>query len=173
MVQCALDTCSHSSLPKMGVFEQLRPFVFFCQLCGFTPFRMHFHQESKRFQRFIFTWCHPLTCWFIFLTIVLIVIPFLEIFVYFDDLRDVAGFDNLPIALYAFTIAGIAFHGLQLLLYRYISLYFLAFRRALERIQHIDAVLNELPDKCQLTLGRRVVAGLIFITIGVPFVYYS
>ncbi len=157
----------------MGVFEQLRPFVFLCQFSGFTPFRMLFHPETKRFQRFVFSCRHPLTCWFILRIIFQIIIPFWKIYFYFHNISVTAGFDdNLPIAIYAFTIVAIIFHGLELLLSRYISLYFSAFRRALERIQHINAVLVELPEKCKLTLSRRIVAGMICITIGVHYFVY-
>lgn len=152
----------------MGVFEHLRPFVFFCQFSGFTPFRMLFHPESKRFKRFVFSWRHPLTCWFIFQTFVQIALPIFEICTYYDHMTNSAGLNNnLPLALYSIAIIGMSFHALLVFLCRYVSVHFSAFRRALERIQRIDSVLVELPDKCQLTLGRRIVVGIIFITIGV------
>ena len=155
----------------MGVFEQLRPFVFFCQFCGFTPFRMLLHPETKRFQRFIFSWSHPLTCWFIFQTFVQIALPIFEIYLYYGHMSDKAGLnDNIPLALYAIAIIGMSFHALLIFLCRYVSVHFSTFHRALERIRRINAVLVELPEKCQLTLGRRIVAGIICITIGVLYV---
>lgn len=152
----------------MGIFEQLRPFVFFCQLCGFTPFRMLFHPETKRFQRFIFSWIHPLTWWFIVQILIYFSVPAVEIFILYDSLSDASRVkEDLPEMMHLISVAVMVFHALSFVLCRYISLYFSAFHRALERIKRIDSILIELPDECKLTLGWRIVAGLVFIGIGV------
>ena len=48
----------------MDKLTNLRPFVWFCQLIGFIPFRMEVDSETKKFQRFSFSFRHPLTWWF-------------------------------------------------------------------------------------------------------------
>ena len=48
----------------MDKLTNLRPFVWFCQLIGFIPFRMELDSETKKFQRFSFSLRHPLTWWF-------------------------------------------------------------------------------------------------------------
>ena len=58
--------------PVSGAMEELtnlRPFVWFCQFSGFIPFRMEIDPETKKFQRFSFSFRHPLTWWFAFLKI--------------------------------------------------------------------------------------------------------
>ena len=49
----------------MDKLTNLRPFVRLCQLIGFIPFRMEVDSETKKFQRFSFSFRHPLTWWFI------------------------------------------------------------------------------------------------------------
>ncbi len=50
--------------------ENLDWLVRWCQLIGLSPFRMERHPESGRFQRFAFSWRHPLTCWWLLLKVV-------------------------------------------------------------------------------------------------------
>jgi len=93
-----------------------------------------------------------------------------EIFILYDSLSDASRVnEDLPEVMHVISVAVMAFHALSFLLCRYISLYFSAFRRALERIKRIDSILVELPDECKLTLRRRIIAGLVFITIGVRY----
>ena len=53
----------------MEELTNLRPFVWFCQFSGFIPFRMEIDPETKKFQRFSFSFRHPLTWWFAFVKI--------------------------------------------------------------------------------------------------------
>ena len=48
----------------MDKLTNLRPFVWFCQLIGFIPFRMEMDSETKKFKRFSFSFRHPFTWWF-------------------------------------------------------------------------------------------------------------
>ena len=48
----------------MGLIDQLVPFVRFGQLISFLPYRIERNSETAE-ARFKFSWCHPLTIWFI------------------------------------------------------------------------------------------------------------
>ena len=69
-------------IAAMGGLENLRLFIWFSQLCGFIPFRMQINAETKKFERFLFSFRHPLTWWFLFLKtvslsgLVLLIYPF-------------------------------------------------------------------------------------------------
>ncbi len=43
--------------------------VRWCQLIGLSPFRMERHPSTGRFRRFAFSWRHPLTCWWLYLNV--------------------------------------------------------------------------------------------------------
>ena len=57
---------------KMEGLEKLRPFISFCQLCGFFPYRMEVDPVTKRFKRFTFSIYHPVTFWYFFVNLLLI-----------------------------------------------------------------------------------------------------
>ena len=57
---------------KMEGLEKLRPFISFCQLCGFFPYRMVVDPVTKRFKRFTFSIYHPVTFWYFFVNLLLI-----------------------------------------------------------------------------------------------------
>ena len=54
----------------MEGLEKIGPFVSFCQLCGFFPYRMVVHPVTKRFKRFTFSICHPVTFWYFFVNLI-------------------------------------------------------------------------------------------------------
>ena len=47
----------------MDGLEDLRPFIWLCQICGFFPYRMEVDAVTKRFKRFTFSYIHPITIW--------------------------------------------------------------------------------------------------------------
>ena len=49
----------------MEGLAKLRPFVWFCQIVGFFPFRMETDLQSGKLKRFTFSFCHPVTWWYI------------------------------------------------------------------------------------------------------------
>lgn len=48
----------------MGIFEKLGAFVRFGQLVGLFSYRIQKDEFSLKFERFTFSWLHPLTVWF-------------------------------------------------------------------------------------------------------------
>jgi len=48
----------------MKGLEELRPFIWLCQLSGFFPYRMEVDRVTKRFKRFTFSFSHPVTIWY-------------------------------------------------------------------------------------------------------------
>ena len=56
----------------MEGLEKISPFVSFCQLCGFFPYRMVVDPVTKRFKRFTFSIYHPVTFWYFFVNFLLI-----------------------------------------------------------------------------------------------------
>ena len=54
----------------MEGLEKLRPFISFCQLCGFFPYRMEVDPVTKRFKRFTFSIYHPVTFWYFFVNLI-------------------------------------------------------------------------------------------------------
>ena len=50
----------------MAGLEDLRPFIWLCQICGFFPYRMEVDAVTKRFKRFTFSYFHPVTFWYLF-----------------------------------------------------------------------------------------------------------
>ena len=49
----------------MEGLAKLRPFVRFCQIVGSFPFRMEMDLQSGKLKRFTFSFCHPVTWWYI------------------------------------------------------------------------------------------------------------
>ena len=54
----------------MEGLEKISPFVSFCQLCGFFPYRMEVDPVTKRFKRFTFSIYHPVTFWYFFVNLI-------------------------------------------------------------------------------------------------------
>ena len=65
----------------MEELTNLRPFVWFCQFSGFIPFRMEIDPETKKFQRFSFSFRHPLTWWFAFVKIMSLGLLYFDFYV--------------------------------------------------------------------------------------------
>ena len=53
----------------MDDLKDLRPYIWLCQICGFFPYRMEVDAVTKRFKRFIFSYFHPVTFWYLFIHI--------------------------------------------------------------------------------------------------------
>ena len=53
----------------MEGLEKLRPFVRFCQIVGFFPFRMETDLQSGKLKRFTFSFRHPVTWWYMMILI--------------------------------------------------------------------------------------------------------
>ena len=72
-----ISQCICVPLKKMSVFDQLRPFVSFCQACGFIPYVIEYEPTTKKMSKFSFSWRNGTTWWFIFMVVSQVVVPFL------------------------------------------------------------------------------------------------
>ena len=147
----------------MGV-ERLKWLVWLCNFSGLLPFRMILRKD--RFSHFEFKWKHPVTLWMfliqmghaVFLTLFLLDSIYVQIkagsslfpkvFMLATAVVQLSIFVNMNSPLL------IIFHVKKL-------------RTVIKSLQHVDRVIDTIPNADRCTTERRIVIGLFFTLIGV------
>ena len=151
----------------MDKLTNLRPFVWFCQLIGFIPFRMEVDSETKKFQRFSFSFRHPLMLWFAVSRILIFVsffITFYVVILYFplfnSEWSSRKGFSYITVMIFQSVVSLM----IQLTLIRCSRL-----RKAVELIVKADGTLKSISNMVEHknTVTQRTFFGLLLIFIKV------
>lgn len=147
----------------MEVFEQLGPFVRFGQFLALFPFQIKTYPSSGQFERFNFSWYHPITCWFVLMISYQIIPPLLASLNLYVDPEIQSNMLKLPISIdILFKMSGV-FHYLSLTVARIVTLRYQRVYVAIESM--ISPVVNELHCEStpQCTIKKRSVIGIIII----------
>ena len=151
----------------MDKLTNLRPFVRFCQLSGFIPFRMEMDSETKKFQRFSFSFHHPLTWWF-FIMKFIIFVSFCMMFPisqkHFLQLNAEWGskISNCFVSM-------IIFESLVLVMFQLTLIRYSHLRKAVELIVKAERTFKSVSNMVEHknTVTQRTFFGLLFIFIQV------
>ena len=150
----------------MEGLEKLRPFVWFCQLGGFFPYRMEVDPVTKRFKRFTFSICHPATFWYFSLTLsqwfsrVLIM--------HSNEIQEIYNE-----ATAHFSLIDYIFYFTQL--FDWIMIYFVVYRlslmsKAVEYLVLFDRSLESIPNK-SFNVTPRIFIGAAYTFVSVCTMY--
>lgn len=150
----------------MSVFKQLRPFVFVCQLSGFSPFYMESKKSTNQFIKFSFSWKKPVTWWFTFIFVAQFVFAYFDTSILWDFFYE-EGVDkgNIPSVIVLFNLLELVSFFVLIGVARYVIYRISHVKRAIKLIQKVDHILNspDFPGTNILSIKRPVVAG-IFLT---------
>ena len=139
----------------MTGLAELYPFVRFCQVCGFCPFQMEIHPETKEFQRFTFSYLHPVTFWFISMQIFPIILNLLSF-------KAISMADNTPHLIYFMDyIMKIFYCGSFLLIYS-IPVRYRHIQKAAQFIQQLDESI-EITTRKSINVNRHIWIGFTII----------
>jgi hypothetical protein len=157
----------------MGFFEQLGPFMRLCQCVGLFPYRVE--TSSGRFKRFVFSWFHIVTGWFI-ASICLQILPTLISWGYIflqDQVYANVSNNNEPKTIVVIFGASVTLQYLKVVVVRVISLRYNLLNTATSYLN--THVIKELEDvhntfyseKGYGTIYKRTIVGIILIFIKV------
>lgn len=158
----------------MGFFEQLGPFLFWGQFVGLFPYRID--KSSGRFKRFVFSWFHITTGWFIF-SICLQIIPTLVMWGYMfwqdQEYAKVSNVESQPQTMFVIFGATIIVQYLKVVVIRAVSLRYSLLNTASNCLNtHVIKELENVYDtsycgKSYGTTKKRIIAGIFLIVIKV------
>lgn len=131
----------------MARLESLSSFLTLCQISGLLPFCMEINPETRRFERFTFSYFHPLILWYAFNKIINAV--------YFSRII----YRYMEISLYAANY--LLFSGFYLVFF---ILPFLCYRirNAIKSINRFDETLEDLPNKPLFNVPCRTFLCAVF-----------
>ncbi|KAI9565951.1 hypothetical protein GHT06_009749 [Daphnia sinensis] len=158
----------------MSVFEQLRPFVRLCQVCGLIPYTMKRNSITGKFEQFTFSVRNVSTWWFLLVFIsqisAVVVVRFLSS--YLQGALSTEG--NIPTTMIFLTgVTSSAFLA-QLLSSRWIALNYRHLDNVVKAVQEIERLFGEsflLKHKSSIMI--RFIAGFAIamtMAIGALFV---
>lgn len=162
-------------LLKMIIFQQLRPFVNFCQFFGLFPFFIENVPETKQFKKFAFSWKHPVTWWFIILFFTYIIYIVLDLWAawevfYYEGIIQ----SRIPSLFGIFFFLEHIHFFIIIVLTRLITLNSGRLRRVICLLKKVNNELNieslslsEIPK-----VKRRVNIGIVFILICVSELFH-
>ena len=147
----------------MEGLAKLTSFVRYCQLCGFSPFRIQIDPQTRKFQQFTYSFRHPVTWWF-FLVKIIFLGGLAAIFysvksasILSENKEEATHLDllNISVVLFCTTI----FIIVQLNILNYSTL-----AEAIEYIKKADQILDSISSAtlCKDSIIRRTLAGIVF-----------
>lgn len=159
----------------MRVFLQLRPFVWFCQFFGIIPFFMVTDDSpAKTFNKFSFSLRHPITWWFSFVLIFLLVLPILDIQLIWGIIRhtDDAPTHVPPIFL-GFVLQEHVFSFILLASARYMICKHARIRRAISLVQKVnnELMVEDMPSEYIPAVKKHVTAAILSPLIAVRIIF--
>lgn len=159
-------------LAIMSVFEQLRPFVGFCQACGMFPYTMEQNLITNKFVKFTFSFSH-LTTWWFFLIFLLQPVTMVAISYMSNDApsRDLLARRDMPITVtILLAVTGIS-AIVELLLSRWLALQYRKLRNAIQIVQEVEKLFGEklIATKDKNSITRQLVIGFILVVSMVSF----
>jgi hypothetical protein len=154
----------------MSIFEQLGPFVSFCQACGMLPYTIKINLNTNKFEKFTFSLKHFNTWWFFFILVLQLLLLGAAPIFYADLFHELSADRTMPITVTL--LSGTVTFSLlaQLLISRWIMLHYKQLRTAVEAVQEVERLFGEkFIAKHQSSLLKQSVAGFILIVMTVFF----
>ncbi len=151
----------------MSVFEQLRPFVSLCQACGFFPYTIENNSNTKKFERFTFSFRHPTTWWFFLISILQLVVIIGLVYLSWKQV-DSINEQKMPITMSILFVIGWFFLIAEFLSSRRMMLHYRKLRNAVEAVQEVERLFGEkIVVQLSTSVTTRFTIGSILIIIGV------
>ena len=159
----------------MGFFEQLGSFVRFGQFVGLFPYRID-KSMSGRFKRFVFSWFHIITGWFI-VSICLQIVPTLATWAYVfwqdQEFAKVSNLNSQPQTIFVIFGLSIIAQYIKIVVVRVVSLRYNLLGAATNDLNtHVIKELEDVHDTFDTvqnyaTIKKRTIAGIVLIVIKV------
>ena len=150
----------------MEGLEKVSPFVSFCQLCGFFPYRMEVDPITKRFKRFTFSICHPVTFWYLFVNLTLIISCLMvSLSKKFREEGQLQVLQISPIQMLVLVTEIIDLVIIYVLVYRLSII-----NEALEIIQQLNETIGSIPNK-SFSIMPRICIGAVYALISVGILF--
>lgn len=163
-----IDAGEISFSSNMSVFEKLGPFVGLCQACGMIPYTIKNDLDTKKFEKFIFSFKHFNTWWFLLILILQLLLLGAAPLFYKDLLHELSADRTVPITVSILT-GTVSFSYLaQFLTTRWIILHYRQLRTAVEAVQEVERLFGDkFIAQHQSSVITRTVIGLILTVMSV------
>jgi len=152
---------------KMADLERLRWLVWFINFCGMAPFRLEVDRKSKKFDRLAFSFCHPVTWWF-----VVVLISQITMFALMAKTSTVS-FYQLIANESTLTICTLVLQSISLSIIfvtpRMVPFYYKHLAKAFAYIKKVDDFIGQTGN-WPCTSKRRILIGFIFVILIVSLV---
>lgn len=150
---------------SMTSFDNLSSFFRLCQFSGFLPFRMETEQDTRRFQKFSFSLCYPITWWSVNNCIVSILVSTLLI----EEMFTNSDIISLPFIIKITTLTVIILHLVLSISCRFWLIFrFPTVSKAIQLMQKVETHQQDnQPADCKSTLKSRTVLGVFSTCLGV------
>ncbi len=152
----------------MSVFEQIRPFVNFCQACGMIPYAIENNLMTNKFNKFTFSFKHRVTRWFLFILALQIAIVCFARYFSVSKQDDISTDQSLPITIKILSAVDSISSLVQLLFSRWIVLRYRRLQRAIDAVQEVERLFGEeFIAQHKSSLKTRIIIGFILILMTV------
>ena len=139
-----------------SIFDNFGVFIRFGQMVGILPYRMKFDPSDGNSRRFVFSWCHPLTVWFVFsflLQFSPIGISVLLSSKIVQQLFNKPITNLTPITSFIFAAMGYGFHYALFLVSRRVTLHYHQWHKVIDSIN--SQVIHQLEESSKDLLPYR------------------
>jgi hypothetical protein len=151
----------------MADLERLRWLVWFINVCGMAPFRLEVDRESRKFDRLAFSFCHPVTWWF-----VVVLILQITMFALMAKTSTVS-FYQLIANESTLTICTLVLQAISLSIIfvtpRMVPFYYKHLTKAFAYIKKVDDIIGQTGN-WPCTSKRRILVGFIFVILIVSLI---
>ena len=152
----------------MGIFiQELRPFINFGQFVGLFPYRI------QSVDKFVFSFRHPITIWFVS-AFIFQLLPILSTVLLMYSLQQEPQFINSDIPKYLPALGAIwaVSHYFMIFVSRGVTLRYRQLRSATEAIEsQFEDEISSFPH-CQNSIKKRIISGLFIIITSVLKSYH-
>ena len=145
-----------SSRAMSSIFDNFGVFIHFGQIVGILPYRVKFDPSDGNSRRFVFSWWHPLTAWFIFsflLQFSPIGISVLLSSKIFQQLFNNPITNLTPITSFIIAAMGYGFHNALFLVSRRVTLHYHQWHKVIDSIN--SQVIHQLEESSKDLLPYR------------------
>lgn len=166
------------------VLEELpvRPFLRLCQFVGLIPYRIEFHPKTNRFQRFSFSFKYPITWWYtlLFLSVICAIYinwvtsPSVKMVSEDNPTNIMSGSSSMALKT-AIGVISIFTYGVLNVIgigARFVYLRCSTIKKMWDYMQQFEDGLKMVKIEFQISLGRRIIIGLILSMCSVIIISY-
>lgn len=154
------------------LIQQIRPFVSFCQACGFFPYVMEYHPITGEFVKFTFSYRNLTTWWFVFIIVYHIVSPIGALSESRKYVNLLTTDPELPITVTLCGAGNVLSSYIQIFSIRWMVLFrYRGLQNAVSQVLKVEKLLHETskisPANYSLKITKRFVVGFLLIVTGV------